>query len=161
MKTKQHRREILWKGENCTDEVKKFLGKDSTQPFMLLEEKDEVKRLSAGLRTINNRDNRKLFKFTEEDKLVFSCIDNVIEGLCKEVKDATKELVINALKINTLNIPQTYEYLKRPYLPLNEKHAFNGGDDHVIKYMKDTSFYKELTDNKGKDHVENRDYFLS
>lgn len=117
--------------------------------------------LAGGLRTINNKENRKLFRFTEEDKFIFSCIDNVVEGLCKENKEATRELVVNALKINTLNIPQTHEYLKKPYLPLNEKTIFNTGDDHVIRYMKHSQFYKELTDNKGKENVENREYFLS
>ena len=77
------------------------------------------------------------------------------------MKDATRDLVINALKINSLNIPQTYEYLKKPHLPLNEKHAFNEGDDHVIRYMKDTTFYKELLENKGKENVENREFFLN
>ena len=32
------------------------------------------------------KENRKLFRFTEEDKFVFNCVDNVIDVLCKESK---------------------------------------------------------------------------
>lgn len=91
---------------------------------------------------------------------MFSCIDNVVEGLCKEVKEATKDLVLNALKINTFNIPQTYDYLKKTNTQI-EKSTFNIGDDHVIKYMKDTNFYKEMLETKGKENLENREFFLS
>lgn len=84
-----------------------------------------------------------------------------MDTLCKDIKEAPREFVINALKVNSLNIPQTYEYLKKPHLPHNEKAAFNVSDDHVIKYMKNTGFYKELIENKGKDNVENREFFLS
>lgn len=110
---------------------------------------------------MNTRVNKKLFRFNEEDKFIFTCIDNVVQALSKELKDVPSDLIINALKLNTMNIPQTYEYLKKPYLPLNEKATFNVGDDHVIKFMKDTTFHKELVDTKGKDAVANREYFLS
>lgn len=110
---------------------------------------------------MNTKVNKKLFRFNEEDKFVFSCIDNVINTMSKELKDVPRDLVINALKINTMNIPQTYEYLKKPYLPANEKATFNVGDDHVIKFMKESTFYRELVETKSKDGVANREYFLS
>lgn len=102
-----------------------------------------------------------MFKFTEEDKFVFSCLDKIVETYTKELKEANRDFVINALKINTLNLPQTYEYLKRPHQPLSEKAIFTSGDDHVLKYMKDSAFYKELVEIHGKAAVENREYFLS
>lgn len=65
------------------------------------------------------------------------------------------------MKLNTLNIPQLYDYLKNPHLSLNEKAVFNSADDHVIKYMKNTTFYKELIDSHGINCVDDREYFLS
>lgn len=107
------------------------------------------------------KENRKLFRFTEEDKFVFNCVDNVVDVLCKECKDSSRDLALRALKVNTFNIPQTYEYLKKPNNPNNEKYIFNDGDDHVIRYMKNTNFYRELVEAKTKENVENREYFLS
>lgn len=63
--------------------------------------------------------------------------------------------------MNTLKIPQIYEYLKKPHQPQIEKAIFNSGDDHVIKYMKDSAFYKELVEIHGKAAVEDREFFLS
>lgn len=151
----------VFKGENFTNEAKNFLIREGHAPELLLEERDEIKRLALGLKSVNSRESRRLCRFTEEDKFVFNCLDDTINTLCKEVPHASRDLVLNALKINTLNIPQTYEYLKKPHLPNNEKLTFNHGDDHVIRYMKDSVFYRELIDTKGRDNVETREFFLS
>lgn len=115
--------------------------------------------LSYGLRTINAREHRRLFKFTEEDKFIFSCLDGIVESLQREFKEFNKDFIVQALKMNTLNLPQTYEYLKRPRHV--EKNIYNSGDDHVLKYMRETGFYKELVDLHGKSSVEDREFFLS
>ena len=73
----------------------------------------------------------------------------------------SREFVVNALKLNNLNIVQTNEYLKKPSSNMNEKMTFNSSDDHVIKYMKDSPFYKELVDMKGRENVADRDYYLN
>jgi hypothetical protein len=118
--------------------------------------------LAIGLRTVNSKENRKLFKFTEEDKFVFSCFDDIIDTFGREFDEIPKEFIINALKINTLNIAQTYEFLKKPHRhPLIEKSIFNSADDHVIRYMKHTPFYKELIEVHGEASVEDREYFLN
>jgi hypothetical protein len=153
--------EKVFKGENVSEEIKKFLSREGPQTDLHLEEKDEIKRLSYGLRTISNKEKRKLFKFTEEDKFVFSCIDNIVDTISKEFKDIPKEFIINALKINTLNLSNTYEYLKKPHNSQVEKLTYNSGDDHVLKYMKGTNFYKELLDIHGAESVADREYFLS
>lgn len=65
------------------------------------------------------------------------------------------------MKLNTLSIPHVYEYLKKPHQPSNEKNVFNSADDHVIRYMKSSGFYKELVEAHGINAVEDREYFLS
>lgn len=67
------------------------------------------------MRAVNSRENRAIFKFTEEDKFLFNCLDKVVAELQREFKDYSKEFIVNALKMNTLNISQVYEFLKKPY----------------------------------------------
>lgn len=56
---KRKQREVrYWRGENYTQEIKNFLSKESVQPIIYLEEKDEVKSkinfcLFSNLRTIS------------------------------------------------------------------------------------------------------------
>ena len=65
------------------------------------------------------------------------------------------------MKLNTLNIPNVYDYLKKPHQPSNEKNVYNSADDHVIRYMKNSGFYKELSEAHGNLSVEEREFFLS
>jgi hypothetical protein len=161
-KKREKETEKVFKGENLTKEIKTFLTKaDANSQNILLDEKDEIKKLSYGLRTIQNKENRRLFRFTEEDKFLFSCFDDIVSTLSKEFKSYPKEFIINALKINTLNLINTYEYLKKPHNPQNEKLIFNSSDDHVIKYMANTDFYKEIVDIHGLQSVKDREFFLS
>ena len=50
--------------------------------------------LSAGLRTVNSKENRKLFRFTEEDKFVFNCIDKVVDAFAREFKHSNNTLAL-------------------------------------------------------------------
>lgn len=85
----------------------------------------------------------------------------MIENFQREFKDLGKEFIVHALKINTLNLAHTYEYLRKPHQPQIEKSIYSSGDDHVLKYMRDSAFYKELIDLHGKQNIEDREYFLS
>lgn len=116
---------------------------------------------------MSSKENRAIFKFSEEDKFLFNCLDRVVAELQREFKDYSKEFIVNALRMNTLNISQVYEFLRKPYNSntesksfLNLEILFNSSDDHVIKFMKNTNFYKELVDSKGLALVEEREYFL-
>lgn len=51
---------------------------------------------------------------TEEDKQNFAKIDIVVNTLQQKFSNFTREYIIDALKANSLNLKNTYFYLKNP-----------------------------------------------
>lgn len=120
--------------------------------------------MSYGLRTIKTKEHRPLFRFTEEDKFLFGCLDAVVSELQRNFPDYSKEFFINALKMNTMNIANVYEFLTKPSSHRGGKEfniAYNSIDDHVIQHMKESNFYKELVELRGREDVERREFFIN
>jgi hypothetical protein len=43
LRKKRKNTEVVFKGDNLTEEIKKFISKDGISPSMIIDEKDEVK----------------------------------------------------------------------------------------------------------------------
>ena len=108
----------------------------------------------------NKKDKkRKLNEINQEDKFIFKSIDLVLEGLCKEFNNYSKDYILEILQQNSMNIVKTYICLKEPikskilgYTPL---------DDKIIINMKKGEEFNNLMREKGKKSILEREEYLS
>jgi hypothetical protein len=61
-----------------------------------------------------NMDLIKKEAITDDDKACFEKIDIIVDTLQEHFKNLTREFIIDALKSNSLNLKNTYQYLKNP-----------------------------------------------
>ena len=110
------------------------------------------------LQQFTEDEKRKLLTINEDDKFIFKSIDNVLDGLCKEFPNLTREYVLDILVANSMNIARTYLSLSNPE---NKKiYSFTQSDDNIILKMKDSEQYQNLIKEKGKELVDEREEFL-
>ena len=110
------------------------------------------------LQQFTEDEKRKLLTINEDDKFIFKSIDNVLDGLCNEFPNLTREYVLDMLVSNSMNIARTYLSLSNPE---NKKiYSFTQSDDNIILKMKDSEQYQNLIKEKGKELVDEREEFL-
>ena len=103
-------------------------------------------------------EKKKLLQINEDDKFVFKVIDNVVDELCKEFKQYTRDYIFDMLVANSMNIGRTYLSLNDP--KEKAKLTFSSIDDNVILNMKGSEQYENLVKEKGNELVEEREEFL-
>jgi hypothetical protein len=134
---------------------------DMTMELILQEENTKKTTL------INNKEapvmRNKVIIASEKDKRHFNDIEDIIKSIQESFqrtqnKELTHENVLDALKINSFNIVNTFLYLCNPeeYNHL----CFNDVDDYIIKNMKNSDYYKDMVYNKGMELIKEREKFL-
>lgn len=117
-------------------------------------------------RNIFENSKNKLFIKNKEDKFMLKNLDELVNDLLLIFKDYSKDFIIDALKGNSMDIEQTYYFLKDP----NPSNYFNNVfidriftelDDEILKNMKDTELYKNLVTRKGQGKIQERIDFLN
>ena len=111
------------------------------------------------LQQFTEEEKKKLLTINEDDKFIFKSIDNVLDGLCNEFPNLTRDYVLDILVANSMNIARTYLSLSNP--EQKKILTFSQNDDNVILKMKDSNEYKELIKEKGKELVDEREEFLN
>ena len=111
------------------------------------------------LQQFTEDEKRKLLTINEDDKFIFKSIDNVLDGLCKEFPNLTRDYVLDTLVANSMNIARTYLSLSNP--EQKKLYSFTESDDNVILKMKDSEQYQNLVNEKGKELVDEREEFLT
>lgn len=126
-----------------------------TMDQLFEEENDKTNYLKG------TKNNKKIIidKVNQHDKFIFKSIDIVLEALCKEFNNYSKEYILDILKQNSMNIEKTYVCLKEPmkakiigYTPL---------DDKIILKMKKGEEFNNLLREKGKKSILEREEYLS
>ena len=110
------------------------------------------------LQQFTEDEKRKLLTINEDDKFIFKSIDNVLDGLCNEFPNLTREYVLDMLVSNSMNIARTYLSLSNP--EHKKIYSFTQSDDNIILKMKDSEQYQNLIKEKGKELVDEREEFL-
>ena len=111
------------------------------------------------LQQFTEDEKRKLLTINEDDKFIFKSIDNVLDGLCNEFPNLTREYVLDMLVSNSMNIARTYLSLSNP--EQKKIYSFTQSDDNVILKMKNSEQYQNLINEKGKELVDEREEFLN
>lgn len=60
------------------------------------------------------REKYKLFVINEEDKFLFNIMEKVVNSFEKEFPNFSRDDIVEALKANSMDVNQTYHYLKNP-----------------------------------------------
>ena len=139
--------EIYGKNENITQyqNVLKSLSMEDSSKLKLLHQYIDEER-------------RRLMQINEEDKFVFKVIDTVLDELCGEFPQFTRDYIFDLLVSNSMNIGRTYLSLTAQHE--KNKLCFTSLDDNVILTMKGSAQYLALIKSKGKDLVDERETFL-
>ncbi len=111
------------------------------------------------LQQFTEEEKKKLLTINEDDKFIFKSIDNVLDGLCNEFPNLTREYVLDMLVSNSMNIARTYLSLSNP--EQKKIYSFTQSDDNVILKMKNSEQYQNLINEKGKELVDEREEFLN
>jgi hypothetical protein len=83
-------------------------------------------------------------------------MDKLVEGLKKHFKQFNNEVIISALKANSMDLIETFKYLKDPFGKHNN--YFSPVEDAMILNKSDV---KDLSKSKGEGVVERRKEFLN
>lgn len=141
-----------------------YIDTDSNVP---LDPSKANKQIFVSEHNVSKRKAKDLRKdyFTENEKRRFKDIDRIVSTLVKHNTDYTEEEVLRALKKNSFNILNTYNYLqdedKFEGTLNNIDKCFYNVDDYVLTNFKKTKFYNQLVNEKGKSRVEEREFFLN
>lgn len=102
--------------------------------------------------------NEPIIPPNEKDKRIVKDIDIIIDSIKETFKNHSNDAILDALKMNSFNITNTYFFLSNPqeFKDL----CFTDVDDYIIKNMKSSSYYNEIVENKGKELVKERENFL-
>lgn len=115
--------------------------------------------------TVSEGDRRKLYSVNQDEKYLFHVIDNCVDVLHQEFNSFPKEYILETLIGNSMNLQQTYQYLKNPTQGIINifmlGHLFTEPENQIIKSMKDSAEYNQLISKLGKDKVRDRIDFLS
>jgi hypothetical protein len=60
------------------------------------------------------QEERKLFTVSEQDRFLFKNVEATVEGFKKEFVSLTSDYIYKALQGNSMDINQTYKYLRNP-----------------------------------------------
>ena len=85
-------------------------------------------------------------------------IDNVLDELCKEFPQFTRDYIFDILVANSMSIGRTY--LSLTDQREKDKLTFTSLDDNIILTMKGGEQYNALVKAKGKELVDEREEFL-
>jgi hypothetical protein len=105
-------------------------------------------------------------RLTEEEAFLFKTIEAAVNGLHKAFPDYSEEYILERLAENSMNIYDTYVYLKNPsqsnlVLILEAYYPFTQTDDFVLRGPRENAEFGDLLKIKSERRIAERMNYLN